>query len=109
MNEIVKAGRILNWILGAIYVPISFFSWLLQMASEGTIDATNPFYISLMNIFCVIAFIIPFLCIAGIVISIVLRTRGRNVLSIIIQLLPLVIFILNLTLLYFTESLPKML
>ena len=109
MNKIDKTGRILNWVLGIVYVPISFFSWLLPMASDGTIDATNPIYISLVNIFCAIAFIIPFLCIAGIVISMVLRTRGRNILSIIIQFLPLVIFILNLILLYFTESLPRML
>ena len=106
MNEIDKAGRILNWILGAIYVPISFFSWLLQMASEGTIDATNPLYITLIEIFCIISFIIPFLCIAGIIVSLILRKKGYSISSFVVQFLPLVIFILNIILLCIAESIP---
>ena len=106
MKHTCKTSKMLHWILGVIYIPVSFFSWLLQMASEGTMDATNPLYISLINVFCFISFIIPFLCVAGIIISIVLRAREYNMLSIIIQFLPLVVFILNLILLAFAESLP---
>lgn len=106
MKKIDKIGRIFNWILGAAYIPLSFFSWLLQMASEGTLDATNPLYINLIEIFCMIAFIIPLLCVAAIVMSVVLRRRGHSMLSFVIQFLPLVIFILNLILLAFAESLP---
>lgn len=76
------------------------------MASEGTLDAINPLYISLVKLFCLISFIIPFLCVAGIIISIVLRKREYIILSIIIQFLPLVVFILNLILLAYAESLP---
>ncbi len=106
MKTMHKVSMILNWILGVTYIPLSFFSWLLTMASEGTIDATNPFYINLMNVFCFIAFSVPLLCVAGISVSILLRKKGRHILSIIIQFLPLVVFILNVILLAFTESLP---
>lgn len=106
MKKIDNSGRSFAFILGLIYIPLSFFSWFLQMASESTIDATNPLYINLIEIFCIIAFIIPFLCIAGIIISVVLRKRGYSKLSFVIQFLPLVIFILNLILLAFAESLP---
>ncbi len=76
------------------------------MASEGTIDATNPVYINLINIFCIISFVIPFLCVAGIVGSFILRKKGHNILSLVIQFVPLVIFILNMILLAFAESFP---
>ncbi len=109
MKKVDKASKILNWILGVTYIPLSLISWLLQMVSEITIDATNPLYITIINIFCLISFIIPFLCVAGIIISIVLRARGRSTLSIIVQCLPLGIFVMNLILLAFTESLPTML
>lgn len=100
-----KTSKTFNVVLSAFYVPLSLFSWLLQMASEGTIDATNPLHISLINIFCVVAFFVPFLCIAGIVLSVVLRRKGHNVLSFHIQFLPLVVFVLDLILLAVAESL----
>lgn len=106
MKKTEKLGRLFNLILGVIYIPLSFFSWLLQMASEGTFDANNPLYITLIEIFCFIAFIIPILCIAGILMSVILRRRGHSMLSFVIQFLPLVIFILNLILFAIAESLP---
>ena len=107
MTKLDKPGRILNVILGIIYVPLSLFSWLSQMISEGTIGATNQLYIALVDIFCVIAFFVPLLCAAGILISAILRRKGRYILSFVIQFLPLIIFILNLVLLGFAETLPK--
>ena len=106
MKRIDRIGKIFNFILGILYIPLSLFSWLLQMASESIIDAANPLYINLINIFCVIAFLIPLLCMAGILLSIVFRRKGRSVFSFVIQFLPLVIFLLNLLLLAVAESLP---
>ena len=108
MKNINKVSTTLNWLLGIIYIPLSFFSWMLQMASEGTIDATNSTYIGLINVFCFIAFIIPLLCVMGIVISVILRKRRHYISSLIIQFLPLLVFIGNLILLAFAESLPAM-
>ena len=102
-----KISKAFNIVLGVVYIPLSLFSWLLQMASEGTIDATNPLYITLIEIFCIISFIIPFLCIAGIIISVIFRKKGYSKCSLVIQFLPLVIFALNLMLLCYAESMPE--
>lgn len=107
MTKLDKLGRILNVILGITYVPLSLFSWLSQMVSEGTIGATNQSYIALVDIFCMVAFIIPLLCIAGIFVSVLLRRKGYSTLSFVIQFVPLLIFILNWVLLAFAETLPR--
>lgn len=100
-------GLVFNVVLGTLYVPLSIFCWLLMMASESTIDATNPAYINLVNVFCIVSFIIPFLCAASIALSVVLRIKKHRVISFIIQFLPVAVFGLNLLLLYFSELLPK--
>ena len=106
MKKLDKIGTVFNIILGASYIPLSLFSWLLQMASESTMDATNPLYITLIEIFCIISFIIPFLCVAGIIVSVILRKKGYSKSSFIVQFVPLVIFILNLILLFVTDFIP---
>ena len=106
MKKLDKIGKIFNIILGVTYIPLSLFGWLLQMASESTIDATNPLYITLIEIFCIISFFVPLLCIVGIVISIILRKKGYSKSSFIVQFIPLVIFILNLILLFVTDFIP---
>lgn len=100
-------GLVFNIVLGTLYVPFSVVCWLFMMASESTIDATNPTYINLVDVFCVVSFIIPFLCAASIVLSVVLRIKKHRVISFLIQFLPIVVFGMNLLLLYFTELLPK--
>lgn len=106
MKKHNKIGILLNIIMGVIYVPLSIFSWLLQMASESTMDATNPVYITLVRIFCVIAFLIPFLCVAAILLSVLIRKKGHGVLSIVISFIPLMVFILNLLLLAIAGTVP---
>ena len=106
MKKLDKIGTVFNIILGASYIPLSLFCWLLQMASESTIDATNPLYITLIEIFCIISFIIPFLCVAGIIVSLILRKKGYSISSFVVQFLPLVIFILNIILICIAESIP---
>ena len=106
MKRIDKISKVFNLILGVIYIPLSFFSWLMQMASEMTIDATNPLFINLVNIFCVVSFFIPILCVVGIVLSAIFRKKGHSISSIIFQFLPLVIFMLNLLLLFCTDFIP---
>lgn len=100
-------GLVFNIVLGTLYVPLSIFCWLLTMASESTIDATNPAYINMVNIFCTICFFIPFICAASIALSVVLRIKKHRVISFLIQFLPIVLFGLNLLLLYVAELLPK--
>lgn len=101
-----KVGRVFNIILSVLYVPLSLFSWLLAMASEATIDATNQLFITLINVFCGITMTIPLLCVVGIMWSVLLRKKGYSVISFVVQFLPLVIFILNVCFLFYIETIP---
>ena len=106
MKKLDKAGFICNTILSILYIPVSFFSFLSFMASELTIGSTNRVFIILINIYCLISMLIPLFCIAGILISVILRKKGHSVLSFAVQFLPLIIFGVNLLLLVVAESLP---
>lgn len=107
MKMLDKISMISNIILGLLYVPLSFFCLLLQMASDGTVGATNPIYIQMNRIFCMAALTVPFFCVVGIVLSIVFRKKGCHVWSFIIQFLPIVVFGLDLVLLEFTKFIPR--
>lgn len=107
MKKFDIVGLVFNIVLGTLYIPFSIFCWFLMMASESTIDATNPAYINLVNIFCTVSFLIPLLCAACIALSFVLRIKKHRVISFLIQFLPIVVFGLNLALLHFAELLPK--
>lgn len=107
MKMLDKISMISNIILGLLYVPLSFFCLLLQMASDGTVGATNPLYIQMNRIFCMVALTVPFFCVVGIVLSIVFRKKGCYVWSFIIQFLPIVVFGLDLVLLEFTNFIPR--
>ena len=106
MNKLDKLGVVFNIILSVLYVPMSFFSCLLMMASEGTIDATNQLYINLITVFCYITGLVPLICILGIAFSVFFRKRKRSILSFVIQFLPLVVFVLNVIFLFYIETLP---
>lgn len=107
MKPLDKASKFFNIVLGVVYVPMSLFSWLLTMASEGTMGATNPTYITLLHIVCVVAFAIPVLCVLGLVLSVIFRKKGHALASLVIQFVPLGIFLLNVLLLAIAERLPS--
>ena len=107
MEKLDRLGRIFNWILGGIYCFLSPFCWLMMMVSEGTMDASNPLYITLIQIFCGVCFVLPLLFALAIVLSVIFRRKGRSVLAFVTQFLPLGIFILNWVLLIIADSLPR--
>lgn len=107
MKKIDKLGIVFNIILGIAYIPFSFFCWLSLMISEITIGATNPLYLHIVDLFCIVDFFIPLLCLIGIVLSVIFRAKGYSVLSFVIQFAPIIVFILNLFLLYITDFIPK--
>lgn len=106
MNKLDKSGVIFNIILSVLYVPMSYFSWLLMMVSEGTINATNQMYINLITVFCYITLLVPLLCVSGIAFSVFFRKRKKSILSFVIQFIPLVVFVLNIIFLSYIETLP---
>ena len=101
VGEIVteKSGHLNLGIPGIMYVgAISGVvgSFLYENACGNDIAAMNAF----------LAIIIPFLCVAGIIVSLILRKKGYSISSFVVQFLPLVIFILNIILLCIAESIP---
>ena len=105
-KKLDRVGYVFNIILSIIYIPISWISWLFMMASEATIGATNQTFIFLINVFCWITMIIPFLCFLGIFLSVMYRKKGYSVRSFVVQFLPLIIFGMKLLLLFIAERLP---
>lgn len=106
MKKLDKIGVVFNCILGVLYIPVSFFSWILLMASEMKIGATNPVYIGIVDVFCVVSFFVPLLSVVGIVLSVCLRKK-YSVLSFVIQFVPLIVFVLNFLLLGVTDFISK--
>jgi Na+-driven multidrug efflux pump len=103
-NKLDKLGSIFNIILSIIYFPISGFSMLMFTASESTIGVANKLYISLITIFCYITISIPLICIICVALSVILRIKGKSIISFYIQFLPLVIFIINMSFLAIVEK-----
>jgi len=106
MTKLDKIGVVFNILLGLLYIPLSLFSLLMQMVSEALIGATNPLYIALIHISCAIFLIVSLLCPAGIIVSVVLRRKGYSRASFITQFIPLIMFVLNLILICFTDLIP---
>ncbi len=104
VRKIDKVGMLFNIILSIIYVPMSFVGMLGIMMSDGIISTTNQLYANLISIFCYISMATPILCIAGIILSIMLRKRGKSILAFFIQFMPLIIFLLDLLFLYIIDK-----
>lgn len=96
-----------NVILSVLYIPFSMFSILMTMVSEGIMAATNQQYIDLVYIFCSMMLTIPFLCITGIVLSVVFRKKGHSIWAFLIQFLPLAVFGIAGLILMYSNTLPR--
>lgn len=95
MQKTDKAYRVCHVVLCILYLPMSVFSWLMMMASESTIGVTDQLYVLLIDIFCVVSFLIPFLCIGCILLSRFLKKKDHKW-AFAVQFIPLAVFILNL-------------
>lgn len=105
MKNSERIGYVLSIVLTIIYIPVSFFSFLLGLFSEVVMDTTNQIFINLINISSCIAMLVPIFCFFGILLSIRCRKKGYTVWSFVLQFLPLVIFGVNLLMIYIVDSL----
>ena len=94
-------------ILAIGYIPLSFFSFFMQMAGESAIDATNPVYVLLVDIFVIVAGLIPLLCMISVCLWGFFKKKGRSTFAKVWLLLPLIVFVLNVLLLEIAERIPK--
>ena len=105
MKKFEKAGYVLNIVLTILYIPMSLFSFLLGMLSEVVMDTTNQIFISLINISSCVAMLVPIFCFVGILFSVRCRKKGYIVWSFVLQFVPLIIFSVNLLLIYIIDVL----
>ena len=105
MKKSERVGYVLSIVVTILYIPISLFSFLLGMFSEVVMDTTNQIFINLINISSCIAMLVPIFCFFGILLSIRCRKKGYIAWSFVLQFLPLVIFSLNLLLIYMADVL----
>jgi len=93
-KKLDKVGIIFNSLLSILYIPLSllsivmgFFIWDAPLMNE--LDRI------IRTIVTNISISMPFISIVSITLSIVLRKKGKSILSFCIQFLPIVMFILN--------------
>ena len=95
MRVLDKITFVLNIVLGILYVPLSGFSLLLLMASEGN-EGKSEWFHMLLKVFGYSVISIPLYCILAIVLSVIFRKKGKSLLAFLIQFLPILVFALNL-------------
>ena len=87
-----KAHKILNTIIYALYIPLSFFGFMCGMATDGLIDETNNIIIILTNTFAYMGLFMPIICLVCYFIA--KKMTENKLLSIVIKLIPFLILIL---------------
>lgn len=108
--RIDKVTRATNVVLGIFYyLFFAIFSFLLGMVSEGTIDATNPVYISLYRIASWVAMGNALFSLAAIPLAVIFKKKGYSILSLLISLGPLMVFAVFVILLSIADRFPAVL
>ncbi len=82
-------------ILFVLYIPLAVFSWLMGMASEGAIGAANGPYVFLANLVGWLSFPVSLFFFAGMIQSLLLRSKGEYARAMLWQFLPPAFFLLN--------------
>lgn len=96
-NALDKKGVIFNIVLSVIYVPLSLAGvFMIFFADNPTGLTEGQLRLLETGIYCGIS--VPLIAIASIFASIVARKRGKRIFSFVIQFLPLIMFLLALTL-----------
>lgn len=95
-------------ILFVLYIPLAIFSWLMGMASEGAAGAANSLYIFIMNLVGWLSIPAALFFFAGMIQSLILRSKGQYKRAIVWQFLPMAAFLLNCGLSVLLEWIPRM-
>ena len=107
MKNLKTASRITQNILFALYIPLSIYSWLMGMASEGAIGATNSLYIFIVSLVGWLSVPVALFFFAGMIQSLILRSKGEYGRAMVWQFMPLAAFLLNCALSVLSDMLPR--
>lgn len=108
MKRLKTISLITQNVLFALYIPLSIYSWLMGMASEGAISASNSLYIFIANLVGWLSIPIALFFFAGMIQSLILRSKGEYGKAMIWQFLPLAVFLLNCALAALLALIPRM-
>ena len=109
MKNLKAISLVTQNVLFALYIPLSIFSWLMGMASEGAIGASNGLYIFTANLVGWLSIPVSLFFFAGMIQSLILRSKGRYGKAMIWQFMPLAAFLLNCALAILSDMLPRQL
>jgi len=87
-----KTHKVLNTLIDVLYIPLSFFGIMCGMATDGLIDETNRFIITLTNVLAYMGLLLPIICLVCYFVS--KKITGNKSLGIVIKFIPFFIFVL---------------
>lgn len=108
MKKMKTLSLITQNLLFILYIPLSIYSWLMGMASEGAVGAANGLYIFLTNLVSWLSIPVSLFFFAGMIQSLILRGKGEYGRAILRQFLPPASFLLNCGLAALSDLIPKM-
>lgn len=108
MKSLKTVSLVTQNVLFVLYIPLTIFSWLMGMGSEGAIGATNGLYIFLANLVSWLSVPVSLFFFMGMIQSLILRGKGKYGKAIIWQFLPLAFFLLNCGLSILLNAIPGM-
>ena len=91
-NKLDKAGFIFNIILSVLYVPMSLYGIFSLFAADIMFMYSETIQI-IIKLMITIGITLPFVSVLGIVLSVIFRKKGKQILSFTIQFIPLILFI----------------
>lgn len=90
-TKLDKIGFIFNIILSILYVPMSLYGIFSLFAADSMFMYSKTIQ-KIIELMITVGITLPFASVLGIVFSVVLRKKGRRILSFTIQFIPLILF-----------------
>ena len=104
-----RTHRNLTIILAIIYIPISFFGFLMGMIAEGAIGETNQLIVASCYVPAYVGMFTPFAAYGGLILSRILHNKGQIRASYFASFLGLIVFVSALLLGFLLDGLARFL
>ena len=92
-NSLDKLSFIFNIILSILYVPMSLYGIFSLFAADSMFMYSKTIQ-KVIELMITIGTTLPLASVIGIVLSVVFRKKGKRILSLIIQFIPLMLFVI---------------
>lgn len=92
-KKLDKLGIIFNIILSILYIPISLYG-VFSVFFADSMDMYSKTIQNIIYVMITVGVRLPFISVFSIVLSVILRKKGKRILGFIIQFIPLILFII---------------